>query len=258
MKTCAGCHETKDYSEFHRNAGKKDGYATRCKSCRKQYSIENREAIRAYKKAYRDENRESIREAKKQYYIEHRDSILEGRKQYYNENHDSIIESKKQYYNENHDSILESKREYYVENRESILQGRKQYYIENREPIIARITQYTLDRLKRDMNFKIRYNLRNRVYNALHGTLKSDTTMKLLGCTIPLLHEWMEFQFYDGMDWDNYGEYWHIDHVMPCSSFDLTDPEQQKECFQWSNLRPKHVKERQTRWVSRNATGFES
>lgn len=39
------------------------------------------------------------------------------------------------------------------------------------------------------------------------------------------------------MSWENYGE-WHIDHIKPCSSFDLSDPKQQKECFNYTNLQP--------------------
>ena len=39
------------------------------------------------------------------------------------------------------------------------------------------------------------------------------------------------------MSWDNYGK-WHIDHVRPCSSFDLTDAKQQEECFHYTNLQP--------------------
>ena len=30
----------------------------------------------------------------------------------------------------------------------------------------------------------------------------------------------------------------HIDHIKPCASFDLTDPAQQKECFNYKNLQP--------------------
>jgi hypothetical protein len=43
--------------------------------------------------------------------------------------------------------------------------------------------------------------------------------------------------FTEGMSWDNYGE-WHIDHILPCSSFDLADIEQQKICFNYKNLQP--------------------
>ena len=44
--------------------------------------------------------------------------------------------------------------------------------------------------------------------------------------------------FHPGMSWDNYGSAWHIDHIRPCSSFDFSDPEQQKKCFHFSNLQP--------------------
>ena len=40
------------------------------------------------------------------------------------------------------------------------------------------------------------------------------------------------------MSFDNYGSYWHIDHVIPCSKFDLTDDKEIKRCFRWTNLQP--------------------
>ena len=47
------------------------------------------------------------------------------------------------------------------------------------------------------------------------------------------------------MSWDNHGggrchknRSWELDHIMPVSSFDLTDPEEVKKCFHWSNLQP--------------------
>jgi hypothetical protein len=41
------------------------------------------------------------------------------------------------------------------------------------------------------------------------------------------------------MTWENWAlDGWHIDHIRPCCSFDLTDPEQQKKCFHYSNLQP--------------------
>ena len=40
------------------------------------------------------------------------------------------------------------------------------------------------------------------------------------------------------MTWDNYGSYWHVDHIIPCCKFDLTDPEQQLKCFHYTNLQP--------------------
>ena len=72
---------------------------------------------------------------------------------------------------------------------------------------------------------------------ALDGKIKSSSIVELLGCTIPEAQKHLESQFAPGMTWENRGE-WHIDHVVPCASFDLTDPTQQLECFNYKNLQP--------------------
>lgn len=41
------------------------------------------------------------------------------------------------------------------------------------------------------------------------------------------------------MNWENYGYYgWHVDHIQPCNTFDLTKPEELKQAFNYKNLRP--------------------
>lgn len=87
--------------------------------------------------------------------------------------------------------------------------------------------------------------LRCRIYNALirgsADTARTDRkampTMQLVGCSMAKLRRHMAAQFSDGMTWANMGE-WHIDHIVPCSAFDLSKPENQQRCFHFSNLRP--------------------
>lgn len=52
------------------------------------------------------------------------------------------------------------------------------------------------------------------------------------------LVEWLESKFQPGMTWANHGKEWHIDHIIPCAEFDLTDPKQVEQCFGYLNLQP--------------------
>ena len=81
--------------------------------------------------------------------------------------------------------------------------------------------------------------LRGRIRSAMKGISKSQSTIKLLGCDIITFLKYIESKFAEGMTWENYGLYgWHIDHIIPCSSFDLTKPEEQSICFHYTNLQP--------------------
>ena len=96
-------------------------------------------------------------------------------------------------------------------------------------------------RLKTDPQFKLHCRLNTRVHKALErdGTVKANKTTQLVGCSIKELKDYLQAHWEKGMNWENYTkEGWHIDHIRPCASFDLTDNEQQKVCFNWRNLMP--------------------
>jgi hypothetical protein len=60
----------------------------------------------------------------------------------------------------------------------------------------------------------------------------------LLGCEWQTLIQWLEFNMKPGMTWENYGPYWHVDHVYPCALFDFSKETDRIKCFNWTNLTP--------------------
>ena len=99
------------------------------------------------------------------------------------------------------------------------------------------INRLRKERIKNDICFKIACRLRTRIYKAIKRKASSSKAINFLGCSIDFLKGYLEGKFVDGMTWENYGK-WHIDHIFPCCNFDLSNPEQQKECFHYTNLQP--------------------
>jgi hypothetical protein len=62
------------------------------------------------------------------------------------------------------------------------------------------------------------------------------------GCTSDEYRAHMEKQFTKRMTWDNYGTYWHDDHIRPMASFDWSDPEQRRQCEHYTNKQPLEAK----------------
>jgi len=78
-----------------------------------------------------------------------------------------------------------------------------------------------------------------KLYNRFYKFIKGNTkTFTYLGCDLLFFKHWIEFQFDEFMNWNNYASYWSYDHVTPISYFNLTDDAQIKKCFNWSNIRP--------------------
>lgn len=100
-------------------------------------------------------------------------------------------------------------------------------------------TRYVKLKRNTDLSFRIADNLRRRINCALNGSKKTNHTVRLLGCSIEYLKYYLESKFTAGMTWENYGTNgWHIDHIIPCDSFDLTVKENQEKCFHFTNLQP--------------------
>lgn len=133
----------------------------------------------------------------------------------------------------------EKGKEYFSEYRksESFKQSSKKY----RESEHGKETkrQYRKRLWNESPEYKLETALRNRVRLAIKNGSKAASTIELVGCSVQDLKKHIESQFCEGMSWDNYNhKTWHIDHIVPCSAFDLTNPIHQRVCFNWMNLQP--------------------
>ena len=145
----------------------------------------------------------------------------------------------KKYREANKDKERERQKKYREANKDKIRERDKKRYEANKDKIRERQRERQRERSNTDPLFRLVNNLRRRVQHALKGESKSARTLELLGCSPDEFRAHLEAQFTEGMSWDNYGKNgWHIDHIRPCATFDLSDPEQQKACFHFSNCQP--------------------
>jgi hypothetical protein len=139
----------------------------------------------------------------------------------------------KQYWLKNSEKKQKYQKKYRLNNLEKLKKECRQWTLNNRE----KINYYNRYRRKTDPLFKLVNNLRSRMWAVLKGKSKSKPTIKLLGCSVEECWNYLEKQFKPKMTRKNYGK-WHVDHIRPCASFDLSDPKQQAICFHYTNLQP--------------------
>lgn len=260
MKKCSKCGEIKPFTSEYFVVRKeaRSGLRGTCKDCvnekgKKYYEknkdkisenahvryLNNTEKILKQSREYYSKNKEQHAESVKKYYDKNKEYLLLKSKEYYEKNKDRCKELKKAWRCKNKESISLKSKEYYNQNKEKIAERRARYYLENRDKIIPKLRKYERERRKADSGFRMIKSLRARVRLAIKNNSKSDNTKALIGCDIEYLKLHLESQFKEGMTMDNYGlNGWEIDHIRPCASFDLTDEQQQRECFHYTNLQP--------------------
>lgn len=262
FKKCSACAELKTLDCFANAKAASDGKQWKCKDCQKLYRQINRQHISKQQKDYRNNNQTDISLKRKLYIIKNKETITAKNIEYYTINKIQISEKQKLYRLSNPEKIKEIENKSKQKHRINRLEKQKIYRLNNKEKIreyrqrpevIARRKANRLknkdkinankkyqEKLKRntDPSYKLIINQRTRI-NQVLKRYKTKKTLDLLGCSPQFLREHIEKQFTEGMNWDNYGKYgWHIDHIKPCASFDLTDIEQQKICFHYTNLQP--------------------
>ena len=123
--------------------------------------------------------------------------------------------------------------------RRSLRISYQSFYYNNLDRLRKENVEKHRQRYRSNPNYRLRMNLARRILLALANqtTTKDETTLNLVGCPLDVLVDHLETQFDEWMNWENMGD-WHVDHVRPCASFDLSDPQQQSVCFNWRNLQP--------------------
>lgn len=117
-------------------------------------------------------------------------------------------------------------------------------YCRRTEVRIARseyFLRYSKSRRSSDSDFRLRDNLRARLFAALRKSSRSGSAVRDLGCSVAELKARLESQFAPGMTWENWGKglgTWQIDHIYPLAAADLTDRTQFLAVANWRNLQP--------------------
>lgn len=201
LKKCCKCNVSRDHIYFSKNRGNKDGYQSRCKTCKSEDN-----------KIWRVNNPTYCKQYAHQHWLNNKESKC-------------IYIKKYQILNREQQKIYSKK----FRETEKGKNNRKQY----------RIKEYYL-KYGVDIEWTLKLTLRNRLKNAIMNNFKKGKTIELLGCSIQEVKIYLEQQFTSDMNWSNYGKnkYWEIDHIKPCDSFDLSDENEQKICFHYTNLQP--------------------
>jgi len=150
-------------------------------------------------------------------------------------------------YNKDKKERIKKQKKYAEKHKKEIATYRKEYNREHRKDIQEYNAQYKKIH-KDNVCVKLANNLRRRLNSAIDKSQKTGSAVDDLDCSIEQLKIYLELQFYINdisgimMSWENRKE-WHIHHVIPLHTFDLTDEKQFKEAAHYTNLQPLWIKD---------------
>lgn len=181
------------------------------------------------------------KEISRKFYLKNRLKLLENEKQRRLNNSEKYKEKDRLY-----------SKEYYNKNKEKIKERNNLYYNENKKDCLERVKIYSFNRSKKDIEYKLVRNLRSRMYRAIKKETKTGSAVNDLGISILEFKLYIEKLWKPGMTWNNWGRHgWHIDHIIPLSSFNLSNREEFLKAVHYTNLQPLWAKENLKKGSSR-------
>lgn len=141
----------------------------------------------------------------------------------------------------NKDKYLEMHKNYRERHADKIAKARK-------TPERREYNRLYRRKQRENPEFRLSCNVSRQIHQGLarqQGSKHGDSTFQHLPYTPERLREHLEEQFDDNMSWDNYGSYWHIDHIYPQSllPYDSFQHPNFIKCWSLSNLQPLEAKE---------------
>lgn len=116
--------------------------------------------------------------------------------------------------------------------------GDANYLKQNKDWIYPKQSAYRKNRRNIDSEYKFKCNVRRLIRLAFSnkGYSKTSKTNQILGCDWETLKIHIESKFDENMTWDNQGNYWDIDHIIPLSV--AKSQEETIKLNHYTNLQP--------------------
>lgn len=223
---CSPCKKSIERSRYAANKEK-------IKERNAAWSSKNTDKTREYKKSYKIKNPEKISLQQKIYAANNKEKINEWKRNWIKNNPDY----NKNYFLKNKEAIREKSKIWRKKNSRKIVERAKIWRMENiqhaRKEESRRMREWRKTNDGKAVTF-MRWSLQR----CLASREKGERTFVLLGYTHDELVAHLERQFNKWMSWDNYGEKWVIDHIIPVSAFLRAGVNDPKIVNALSNLRP--------------------
>jgi hypothetical protein len=202
------------------------GFESVCRKCRREEGRVHRlNNIETYKK-----REKKARESKRN---------KEYHKEYYNNHKEEFQEYQRQRYYDNPEPYLIRSKEQKIRLGDKYKEYQKEYRKNNKEYL----NKKALENYHKNTNRRIKNIISGSIRKRLNGKTKKSHTTEYLGCSIEFFREYISKKFKDGMEWENYGQIWNLDHIIPCRAFDLNNEEEIFKCFHYTNYQPLFCKE---------------
>ena len=187
----------------------------------------NKEKVNARKKEWRKKNKGKIKKKNDKYRQDNKEEIAIYAKDYCKKNAKKIADCKRKWRQSHKDEIAESNRIYRIKNKVAIANSNR-LYVKNRR--------------MEDDSFRLTSSIRSRLYSAIRNDHKVGSAVGDLGCSIDDLKAHLESLFDENMTWENWGTYWHVDHIFPLAAANKEDRAEFLAVNNWRNLQPLEAK----------------